>query len=105
MTGGLSVITKDDLLSYNRAVNAINQNQRNNIRKLSIALDQANSANNQIRIAYNNLSQTMNELKRKVFINQALCDNFDISRQGSSSDTGYGPGLSGPIKYRMDILQ
>ena len=30
MTGGLSVITKDDLLSYNRAVNAINQNQRNN---------------------------------------------------------------------------
>lgn len=106
----ISVITQNDLQSYNRAVNAINQNQRNNIRKLNIALEQANSANSQIQVAYANLSNVIKELKGKVFVNQALCDNFDICLiyscgTGQAADYGHGPGLSGPIKFRMDILQ
>lgn len=105
----ISVITQNDLQSYNRAVNAINQNQRNNIRKLSIALEQANSANSQIQIAYSNLSNVIKELKGKVFINQALCDNFDICMiytcgNSQTADYGHGIGLTSPIRFRMDIL-
>lgn len=105
----ISVITQNNLQSYNRAVNAINQNQRNNIRKLNIALEQANSANSQIQVAYANLSNVIKELKGKVFINQALCDNFDICLiytcgTGQVANYGHGPGLAGPIKFRMDIL-
>lgn len=104
-----SVITQDNLQSYNRAVNAINQNQRNNIRKLNIALDQANSANSQIQMAYTNLSNVIKELKGKVFINQALCDNFDICiiyscGNSQSADYGHGLGLTSPARFRMDIL-
>jgi len=104
-----SVITQDNLQSYNRAVNAINQNQRNNIRKLNIALDQANAANSSIAAAYTNLSNVIKELKGKVFINQALCDNFDICviygcGNSQSADYGHGVGLTSPIKFRMDIL-
>ena len=105
----LSVITQNDLQSYNRAVNAINQNQRNNIRKLNIALEQANSANSNIAAAYANLSNVIKELKGKVFINQALCDNFDICMiytcgNSQSADYGHGIGLTSPARFRMDIL-
>lgn len=105
----LSVITNDNLQSYNRAVNAINQNQRNNIRKLNAALDQANSANANIQIAYANLSNVIRELKNKVFINQALCDNFDICLiytcgNVQASDYGHGLGLNSPASFRLDIL-
>ena len=105
----LSVITNDNLQSYNRAVNAINQNQRNNIRKLNTALDQANAANTNIRAAYANLSSVIQELKSKVFINQALCDNFGICMIYScgnvqASDYGHGLGLNSPASFRLDIL-
>lgn len=105
----LSVITNDNVQSYNRAVNAINQNQRNNIRKLSIALEQANSANSNIAIAYASLDSTISKLKEKVFINQALCDNFDkcnIYTCGTSqaANIGYGLGLNNPVSFRLDIL-
>lgn len=105
----LSVITNDNLQSYNRAVNAINQNQRNNIRKLNIALEQANSANSNIATAYANLSNVIKELKGKVFINQALCDNFDkcniyICGTSQAANIGYGLGLNNPISFRLDIL-
>ena len=105
----LSVITNDNLQSYNRAVNAINQNQRNNIRKLNIALEQANLANANIRAAYANLSSVIQELKSKVFINQALCDNFGICMIYScgnvqASDYGHGLGLNSPASFRLDIL-
>ena len=106
----LSVITNDNIQSYNRAVNAINQNQRNNIRKLNKALSNANSANNNIQLAYANLSNTINELKKKVFINQALCDNFDkcsilTCGAGEASDFGYGLGIINPLSFRKDILK
>lgn len=105
----LSVITNDNVQSYNRAVNAINQNQRNNIRKLSIALEQANSANSNIAIAYASLDSAISKLKEKVFINQALCDNFDkcnIYTCGTSqaANIGYGIGLNNPVSFRLDIL-
>ena len=106
----LSVITNDNIQSYNRAVNAINQNQRNNIRKLNKALSNANSAINNIQLAYANLSSTINELKKKVFINQALCDNFDkclilTCGAGEASDYGYGLGIISPLSFRKDILK
>ena len=105
----LSVITNDNLQSYNRAVNAINQNQRNNIRKLNTALDQANLSNASIRTAYANLDAALSKLKEKIFINQALCDNFDkcnIYTCGTSqaSNIGYGLGLNNPVSFRLDIL-
>jgi len=105
----LSVITNDNLQSYNRAVNAINQNQRNNIIKLNTALEQANLANANIRAAYANLSSVIQELKSKVFINQALCDNFGICMIYScgnvqASDYGHGLGLNSPASFRLDIL-
>lgn len=105
----LSVITNDNVQSYNRAVNAINQNQRNNIRKLNIVLGQANASNTNIQIAYASLDAALSKLKEKVFINQALCDNFDkcnIYTCGTSqaSNIGYGLGLNNPVSFRLDIL-
>lgn len=109
MNGNLSVITNDNTQSYNRAVYAINQNQRNNVRKLSTALQEANSANDQIRVAYVNLDNTISELKKKVFINQTLCDNFGVCATldcgtSQASNIGYGLGLISSPTFRLDIL-
>lgn len=110
MNGNLSVITNDNTQSYNRAVYAINQNQRNNVRKLSSALQEANSANNRIQSAYTELELVIGELKKKVFVNQALCDNFGACAiitcgTAQASDLGYGLGLVSSTTFRLDILK
>ena len=102
---GLSVISTSQVKSYNHSVNTINQWQRSNVRKLETALQNANSTNDNIAVAANYLETSINNLKSSIFINQALCDNYDICEiwQCGTSQTS-GNGLSAVPKFRMDIL-
>lgn len=80
MTGtGMNVITGDNTQSYNTAVAAINKHQKENVAKLENALSLANSNNDRLQQSLNEVSKSINDLKKQVFINQCLIDNWELS--------------------------
>ena len=90
MTGtGLSIITEDNKDSYNTAVNTINRHQKDNVLKLQSALNNASYNNTTLQAAVAELSSTMQQLKKQVFINQALIDNWESTA---------------PYSYPVDLL-
>lgn len=78
MTGtGMNVITNDNTYSYNTAVAAINKHQKENVAKLENALSLANSNNEKLQSSLNEVNKSISDLKKQVFINDALIQNWD----------------------------
>lgn len=78
MTGtGMNVITNNNTQSYNTAVSAINKHQKENVAKLESALVVANSNNEKLQNSLNEVNRSINNLKKQVFINDALIQNWD----------------------------
>ena len=80
MTGtSMNVITKNNTQSYNTAVSAINKHQKENVAKLENALSLANSNNGRLQQSLNEVNKSINDLKKQIFINQCLIDNWELS--------------------------
>lgn len=78
MTGtGLSVITNNDDVSYNRSVNTINVHQKDNVNKLESALVNANRNNAALQESLAAVRRNIKNVKRQIFINQSLIDNWN----------------------------
>lgn len=91
MTGtGLSVITQNDSVSYNRSVNTINVHQKDNVNKLESALVNANRNNDALQESLAAVKNNIKNVKKQVFINQCLIDNWN---------------RSAPYTYPTDMLQ
>ena len=75
----MNVITNDNTYSYNTAVSAINKHQKENVAKLESALSLANSNNEKLQSSLNEVNKSINDLKKQVFINQCLIDNWELS--------------------------
>ena len=74
---GMNVITSNNTQSYNTAVSAINKHQKENVAKLESALVVANSNNEKLQASLNEVNKSINDLKKQVFINDALIQNWD----------------------------
>ena len=74
---GLSVITNNDSQSYNRAVNVVNIHQRDNVTKLESALVVANNRNRELEDAMSKVNNSINNMKKQIFINDALIRNWE----------------------------
>ena len=78
MTGtGLSVITNNDDVSYNRSVHTINVHQKDNVNKLESALVNANRNNAALQESLAAVRRNIKNVKRQIFINQSLIDNWN----------------------------
>lgn len=78
MTGtSMNVITKNNTQSYNTAVSAINKHQKENVAKLENALSLANSNNDRLQQSLNEVNKSINDLKKQIFINDALIQNWN----------------------------
>lgn len=75
----MNVITKNNTQSYNTAVAAINKHQKENVAKLENALSLANSNNDKLQQSLNEVNKSINDLKKQIFINQCLIDNWELS--------------------------
>lgn len=74
---GLSVITQNNKDSYNTIVNTINRHQKENVAKLDRALVVANSNNAKLSEALSKVQVSIINLKKQVFYNQCLIDNWN----------------------------
>lgn len=78
MTGtGVSIITNENDQSYNGAVYKINQHQKSNVEKLESALNNATRNNEELNESIANINRTISNLKKQIYINQCLIDNWD----------------------------
>lgn len=91
MTGtGLSVVSQNDSVSYNRSVNVINVHQKDNVEKLESALVNANRNNAALQESLAAVRNTIKNVKKQVFMNQCLIDNWNRNP---------------PYTYPVDMLQ
>ena len=74
---GMNVITNNNTQSYNTAVSAINKHQKENVAKLESALVVANNNNEKLQASLNEVNRSINNLKKQIFINQCLIDNWE----------------------------
>lgn len=88
MTGtGMNIVTKNNIDSYNTAVNAINMHQKENIMKLERSLRNIKSSNDNFIFSISKLLNSVIGLKKQIFINQALIDNWNASGENYSFPT------------------
>ena len=91
MTGtGISIITNENDQSYNSAVYKINQHQKDNVSKLESALNNASRNNEGLNESIANINRTISNLKKQIYINQCLIDNWD---------------KNSPYSYPIELLQ
>ena len=91
MTGtGVSIITNENDQSYNGAVYKINQHQKSNVEKLESALNNATRNNEELNESITNINRTISNLKKQIYINQCLIDNWD---------------KNSPYSYPVELLQ
>lgn len=91
MTGsGVSIITNENDQSYNGAVYKINQHQKSNVEKLESALNNATRNNEELNESIVNINRTISNLKKQIYINQCLIDNWD---------------KNSPYSYPIELLQ
>lgn len=74
---GLSVVSLNDSVSYNRSVNTINVHQKDNVEKLESALVNANRNNDALQESLAAVRNTIKNVKKQVFMNQCLIDNWN----------------------------
>lgn len=74
---GLNVITKNNIKSYNTTVNAINAFQKDNIRKLNLALANIEEPITKLAKTVGILQSSISSLQKQVFLNQVLIDNWE----------------------------
>ena len=91
MTGtGLSVLSQNDAVSYNRSVNVINVHQKDNVTKLESALVNANRNNDVLQESLAAVRNNIKNVKKQIFVNQCLIDNWSRNP---------------PYTYPTDMLQ
>lgn len=74
---GLSIITNENDQSYNSAVYKINIHQKSNVDKLENALNNASKNNDLLQSSLLQVNNSINNLNKQIFINQALIDNWN----------------------------
>ena len=90
MTGtGLSVITQNDSVSYNRSVNTINIHQKDNVNKLESALVNANRNNDALQESLVAVKNNIKNVRKQIFINDALIVNWNKNQ---------------PFTYNIELL-
>ena len=80
MTGtGLNLITKNTVDSYNTAVRSINIHQKENVAKLEKAIQDMQREIPDFYTSYMKMKAAIVSLKRQVYLNQCLIDNWHRS--------------------------
>ena len=91
MTGtGMSVVTQNNIDSYNAAVNNINRNQKKNIIEVEKSLGNLRSSTASFLVSIQSLQKALDSLKKQIFLNQCMIDNWDVANP--------------PYIYQTDIL-
>ena len=91
MTGaGISVITQNNIESYNTAVNSINRNQKKNIIGVEKSLNTLQKAASNFQVSIQRLQTALDSLKKQIFLNQCMIDNWSVTNP--------------PYIYQIDIL-
>lgn len=91
MTGtGISVITQNNIESYNTAVNSINRNQKKNVIQVEKSLNTLQKAASNFQVSIQRLQTALDSLKKQIFLNQCMIDNWSVTNP--------------PYIYQIDIL-
>ena len=91
MTGtGISVITQNNIESYNTAVNSINRNQKKNVIQVEKSLNTLQKAASNFQVSIERLQTALDSLKKQIFLNQCMIDNWSVTNP--------------PYIYQIDIL-
>lgn len=91
MTGtGMSVVTQNNIDSYNAAVNNINRNQKKNIIEVEKSLGNLRGSTASFLVSIQSLQKALDSLKKQIFLNQCMIDNWDVANP--------------PYIYQTDIL-
>ena len=91
MTGtGISVITQNNIESYNTAVNSINRNQKKNAIQVEKSLNTLQKAASNFQVSIQRLQTALDSLKKQIFLNQCMIDNWSVTNP--------------PYIYQIDIL-
>ena len=91
MTGtGMSVVTQNNIDSYNTAVNNINRNQKKNIIEVEKSLGNLRSSTASFLVSIQSLQKALDSLKKQIFLNQCMIDNWSVTNP--------------PYIYQIDIL-
>lgn len=91
MTGtGISVITQNNIESYNTAVNSINRNQKKNVIQVEKSLNTLQKAASNFQVSIQRLQTALDSLKKQIFLNQCMIDNWSVANP--------------PYIYQIDIL-
>lgn len=91
MTGtGISVITQNNIESYNTAVNSINRNQKKNIIGVEKSLSTLQKTTSNFQVSIQRLQTALDSLKKQIFLNQCMIDNWSVTNP--------------PYIYQIDIL-
>lgn len=91
MTGtGISVITQNNIESYNTAVNSINRNQKKNVIQVEKSLNTLQKAASNFEVSIQRLQTALDSLKKQIFLNQCMIDNWSVTNP--------------PYIYQIDIL-
>lgn len=80
MTGtGMSVVTQNNIDSYNAAVNNINRNQKKNIIEVEKSLGNLRDSTASFLVSIQSLQKALDSLKKQIFLNQCMIDNWDVA--------------------------
>lgn len=80
MTGtGMSVVTQNNIDSYNAAVNNINRNQKKNIIEVEKSLGNLRGSTASFLVSIQSLQKALDSLKKQIFLNQCMIDNWDVA--------------------------
>ena len=72
----MNLITNPNEPSYNTAVNAINKHQRENVKKLNLALTTSTAKNIELSQTMNELAASIYQIKRQLFMNDSFIRNW-----------------------------
>jgi hypothetical protein len=91
MTGtGMSIVTQNNIDSYNTAVNNINRNQKKNIVEVEKKLSTLKNTTSNFLVSIQSLQKSLDSLKKQIFLNQCMIDNWNVANP--------------PYIYQIDIL-
>ena len=79
MTTGLSLTTKLDTQSYNRAVNTVNIYSKQIEQLLGSAYRNSLAYDDKLTASLAKITNTFRQLQKQIFINQSIINNFNAS--------------------------
>lgn len=76
---GMSVVTQNNIDSYNAAVNSINRNQKKNIIEVEKSLGNLRGSTASFLVSIQSLQKALDSLKKQIFLNQCMIDNWGVA--------------------------